>query len=159
MDTVSFEYFYWEEESNRYQWTKPELYVKKTNLEELFKEGEEIMFRFPGRRTEEIATIVKVRFDDSTGADMYDIKHRYNPDLICKWISRMQIKQVPKEGDALKLSIMEKQWKRTIKKKRKGSEILGCYDYSRPIRVTQRHPPPQWVLPLRYSLSPSTAFH
>ena len=134
MDSTSFEYFYWEEESNKYSWIKPELFSKRINTENYFKVGEEIMFRFPGRRAEEIATIHKLRFDDATGADMYDIKHKYNADLICKWIPRIQIKQVLKEGDALKLSIMEKQWKRTIKKKRELDEKKAKQEKQRRIQ-------------------------
>jgi hypothetical protein len=65
------------------------------------------MFVFPGRRVEENAIVTKVRFDDETGEDMYDLVHKYVPELAYKWIARMHIKFVPKEGDALMLAKLE----------------------------------------------------
>ena len=63
MDRQTAEYFYWTEEENLYQWVKPELYVRNTRVLETFALGEEVLFRFPGRRQEEAALITKVRFN------------------------------------------------------------------------------------------------
>ncbi len=60
MDRQTAEYFYWTEEENLYQWVKPELYVRNTKVLETFAVGEEVLYRFPGRRQEEAALITKV---------------------------------------------------------------------------------------------------
>eukprot|EP01038_Epipyxis_sp_PR26KG_P010329 gene10329-13878_t len=123
MDKKTSIYFYWQEENNLYQWDKPELYKKQViNLVEILSEGEEVMFRFPGRRNEEIVIVTKVRYDDETGEDMYDLQHKYNQDLSVKWIARHFIKNVPKEGDALLIANLEKKWRSTIKKQREIEE-------------------------------------
>lgn len=80
------------------------------------------MFAFPGRRVEENAIITKVRFDDETGEDMYDLVHKYVPELAYKWIPRLQIKFVPKEGDALMLAKLEVKWKMQLRRKREADE-------------------------------------
>jgi hypothetical protein len=53
---------------------------------------------------------------------MYDLHHKYNSELICKWISRVSIKLIPKEGDALMLAKLEKQWIQQLKKQRENEE-------------------------------------
>lgn len=121
-DKKTSEYFYWMEESNAYQWEKPEVFKRKLDAKELLKEGEEVMFVFPGRRQEEMAVITKLRFDDETGEDMYDLVHKYVPDMKYKWIPRIQIKFVPKEGDALMLAKLEVKWKALLRRKRDADE-------------------------------------
>ena len=121
-DKKTSEYFYWCEESNLYQWEKPAVFQRNLDARELLKEGEEVMFVFPGRRTEEMAIITKQRFDDETGGDMYDLVHKYMPELAFKWIPRMQIKFVPKEGDALMLAKLEVKWKIQLRRKREADE-------------------------------------
>ena len=121
-DKKTSEYFYWIEESNKYQWEKPAVFQRKLDVAELFKVGEDVMYIFPGRRTEEMAVITKVRFDDETGEDMYDLVHKYVPELVCKWVGRIQIKFVPKEGDALMLAKLEVKWKAQLRRKRDADE-------------------------------------
>jgi len=121
-DKKTSEYFYWNEDANAYQWEKPEVFKRKLDAKELLKEGEDVMFVFPGRRQEEMAVVTKVRFDDETGEDMYDLVHKYVPDLAYKWIPRMQIKFVPKEGDALMLAKLEVKWKAQLRRKRDADE-------------------------------------
>lgn len=65
------------------------------------------MFRFPGRPNEETAVVTRQRVDDQTGEDMYDLEHKYMPELQAKWVPRHEVKSMPKEGDALKLANME----------------------------------------------------
>ena len=121
-DKKTSEYFYWMEEANAYQWEKPEVFKRKLDVRELLKEGEDVMYVFPGRRVEEMAVITKVRFDDETGEDMYDLVHKYVPELAYKWVPRMQIKFVPKEGDALMLAKLEVKWKALLRRKRDADE-------------------------------------
>lgn len=121
-DKKTSEYFYWTEEANLYQWEKPQVFQRKLDAKELLKEGEDVMYIFPGRRTEEMAVITKVRFDDETGEDMYDLVHKYVPELAYKWVARMHIKFVPKEGDALMLAKLEVKWKQQLRRKREADE-------------------------------------
>lgn len=121
-DRKTSEFFYWNEEDNQYQWEKPQVFQRKLDTKELLKVGEEVMFIFPGRRVEEIAVITKVRFDDETGEDMYDLVHKYVPDMAFKWIARIHIKFVPKEGDALMLAKLEVKWKQLLRRKREADE-------------------------------------
>eukprot|EP01031_Cornospumella_fuschlensis_P036413 gene36413-44172_t len=121
-DTKTAEFFYWMEEENQYQWDKPVLYQRNLNPESEYKEGEDVMFRFPGRRQEETAVITKVRYDDQTGEDMYDLVHKYVPEMAFKWVPRIQIKHVPMEGDALMLAKMEVRWKHQIRRRREADE-------------------------------------
>ena len=46
--------------------------------------------------TEEVAIVKKLKFDDETGLDMYDIEHKYNKELFLRWVPRMRIKAIPK---------------------------------------------------------------
>ena len=77
---------------------------------------------FLGRRQAEVAIITRVRFDDETNEDMYDLHHKYNKELKCKWIPRVSIKLVPKEGDALMLAKLEKKWIQQLKKQKENDE-------------------------------------
>lgn len=74
---------------------------------EPFAVEEEVLFRFPGRINEESAIVTRVRKDDQTGEDMYDLQHKYGPEIIARWVPRHEVKAVPKEGEALKLAAME----------------------------------------------------
>lgn len=87
MDSKTAEHFYWEEEENLYRWDKPELFKRPDKKQiETLPIGEEVLYRFPGRRGDENAFVTKVRFDDETGEDMYDLQHKYNQELSeCVW--------------------------------------------------------------------------
>eukprot|EP00981_Chlorochromonas_danica_P012742 scaffold5382_cov162-Ochromonas_danica.AAC.4 len=119
-DNITAQYFYWQEEDNVYQWDKPALYVKNTKPESAFKEGQEVIFRFPTRRMDETAVVTKVRFDDQTGEDMYDLVHKYVPDIMARWVPRMLIKSVPMEGESLMLARMEVKWRQQIRRRREA---------------------------------------
>lgn len=41
---------------------------------------------------------------------MYDLVHRYAPEVEARWVPRHEVKAVPKEGEALKLANMEVRW-------------------------------------------------
>jgi hypothetical protein len=71
---------------------------------------------------EEIAIVRKVRFDDETGADMYDVEHKYVSGLWCKWIRRDLLRHVLKEGDAEVFANLEKNWRNQIRKQREAEE-------------------------------------
>jgi hypothetical protein len=122
IDKITSEYFYWAEEDNLYSWDKPNVFQRKKEPVNKFKLNEEVLYRFPGRRTEEVALVIKIRFDDETGEDVYDLQHKYNPSLLAKWIPRIQIKPVPMEGDALMLAKMEVKWKQVIRRQREADE-------------------------------------
>ena len=68
---------------------------------------EEVLYRFPGRPVEEVVLVTRVRQDDETGEEMYDLQHKAAPELEARWVPRHEVKAVPKEGDALKLANME----------------------------------------------------
>ena len=69
-------------------WDKPALPSKNLQLSEMYKIGEEVLYRFPGRRMEDLAIVRKIRFDDQTGEGMYDLENKYNSELYVKWVSR-----------------------------------------------------------------------
>ena len=122
IDKLSSEYFYWQEDENLFSWIKPNVFQRKKDPVNKYSENEEVLYRFPGRRTEEPAIILKVRFDDETGEDKYDLVHKYNAELKYKWIPRIQIKPMPLEGDALLLAKMEMKWKNVIRRRREAEE-------------------------------------
>lgn len=125
-DRITSEYFYWTEEENYYIWDKPvffnHLLHQSRNQKELLKVGEEVMYLFPGRRIEEIGVILKVRFDDSTGEDMYDVGHKYLESVKQKWVQRMELKKPPMEGEALMLRKLESRWVHQIRRKNEADE-------------------------------------
>eukprot|EP01036_Dinobryon_divergens_P026472 gene26472-35131_t len=120
---VTSEYFYWDEEANMFQWQKPDVFIKPdASVIETFEVDSEVMYRFAGRPTEEKAVVTRIRKDDQTGEDMYDLVHRYAPETQARWVSRHEVKSVPKEGEDLKLANMEIKWKMAIRKKRDQDE-------------------------------------
>tara|TARA_B110000090_G_C13245472_1_gene394263 strand:+ start:218 stop:835 length:618 start_codon:yes stop_codon:yes gene_type:complete len=96
VDNETSEYFYWQEDENRYLWDKPPLPKRTRKVIEYLKIGDEVNFKFPGKRDEEVAIVKKLKFDDETGLDMYDIEHKYNKELFLRWVPRMRIKAIPK---------------------------------------------------------------
>lgn len=56
-----------------------------------------------GKTREDLAIVTKLRFDDQTGEDMYDIVQKANKAVVFKWIPRMELKRPALEGDALML--------------------------------------------------------
>lgn len=124
MDNQTSEYFYWQEEENQYRWEKPPLFQrKKFDIKDVvFKEGDDVMFLFPGRRFEEVAIVRRVRYDDETGEPMYDVQHKYTPELYYKWIPRVRVKTVPLEGEEIKLAKLEQKWRTQIKRRREAEE-------------------------------------
>lgn len=122
IDNKTSEYFYWQEDENLYVWDKPALFQRKQAPKNKFREGEEVYYRFPGRYKEELAVIAKVRFDDETGEDFYDVQHKVAEDQLCRWVPQVAIKAVLKDGEELKLAKLEQRWKDQIKRRREAEE-------------------------------------
>ena len=80
--------------------------------------GEKVTFRFPGKNLDEEGVVVRIRQDDSTGEDMYDIRHHHDEKLVVKWNHRFKIKKIAKSGDELKLALSAAQWKKQIRRQR-----------------------------------------
>lgn len=57
-----------------------------------------VLYRFPNRTQEEVGVIEKLRFDDETGEDMYDLHPKFRPEERVKWIPHVHIKRIPLEG-------------------------------------------------------------
>ena len=91
------------------------------------------MYRFPGRSDEEGAIVTKVRVDDETGADCYDVKHRYM-DVAYKWISRHHLKIAVEDGVDMAVMNMEVKWRRQIKKKYENDERKAKKDKEEAIK-------------------------
>eukprot|EP00595_Chromulina_sp_UTEXLB2642_P002328 CAMPEP_0196765016 /NCGR_PEP_ID=MMETSP1095-20130614/7395_1 /TAXON_ID=96789 ORGANISM="Chromulina nebulosa, Strain UTEXLB2642" /NCGR_SAMPLE_ID=MMETSP1095 /ASSEMBLY_ACC=CAM_ASM_000446 /LENGTH=1218 /DNA_ID=CAMNT_0042122169 /DNA_START=3024 /DNA_END=6677 /DNA_ORIENTATION=+ len=119
-DTTSSEYFYWSEDSNNYSWEKPEVPDRSKKVVELFEVGDEVLYRFPGMTRDELAIVTRIRTDDETGDDMYDVVHKIKPELQLKWIAHIELKRPPLEGDALLLKRYEQIWRRQIKRNHEG---------------------------------------
>lgn len=120
VDNVTAEYFYWTEDTNRYQWDKPIITDRKKKMQKLFDIGQEVLYKFPGYTHEEIAVIDCIRFDDHTGEDHYDLHPKYRPDMPVKWVPHIKIKRRPLEGDALILQRFENAWIRLIRRNREA---------------------------------------
>jgi hypothetical protein len=88
--------------------------------------GDVVMYRFPGSRKDAEANITKVRFDDETGEDMYDMEHKYSDSLAFKWVPRHEIKKTVEVGDDPQVVLMEAKWKNQIRKKRDKDERLAA---------------------------------
>ena len=54
VDRETSEYFYWQEDNNRYLWEKPELPMRKKVIVEYIPIGEEVYFKFPGKRRKKL---------------------------------------------------------------------------------------------------------
>lgn len=122
VDSTSSEYFYWCEDDNRYQWHKPNVPQRSKVVVEYLKPGEEVFFRFPGKKYEELVIVLQLRFDDQTGGDMYDIVHKYDSNKKLKWISRLRLKKVPVGGDAMAMAREEKMWRQQLQRQREADE-------------------------------------
>lgn len=122
VDNDSSEYFYWQEDDNRYQWAKPPVPQKSKVVVEYLKMGEEVYFRFPGKRYDDIVVITRLRFDDETGGDMYDIEHKYDSTKKVTWVARMRLKQVPQGGDIIAQKREERAWRTALKRQREAEE-------------------------------------
>ena len=73
MDNETSEYFYWQEDENRYLWDKPPLPKRSRKVVEYLKIGDEVMFKFPEKREDEVCLVMKLRFDDETGVGECEI--------------------------------------------------------------------------------------
>jgi hypothetical protein len=122
VDKESSEYFYWQEDANRYLWDKPPLPQTKRVIVEYIPIDEEVYFKFKGRREEEIGLVKRLRFDDESGEDMYDVQHKFQADMFETWVSRMRLKIVPKGFDELRMRRAEVQWRNTLRRAREGDD-------------------------------------
>lgn len=114
-DKVTSEYFYWTEEENRYQWEKPEVPNRYNTVRDLLSIGAEVLYRLAGKYKAEPVIITKIRFDDTTGEDMYDIVLKYNQNLKFKWIPRVELQRPALEDDELMLRRLEERWTKQIR--------------------------------------------
>lgn len=63
--------------------------------------GKELLYLFPGQRVEENCKVTKVRFDDETGEDMYDVVHKENPALVRGSLTHSYLLELCRSMDAL----------------------------------------------------------
>ena len=103
VDSVSSEYLYWHEDSNTHQWLKPELSKVESEIDKvIYKEDDNVMFRFPGDWQDTLGIITRIRVDDETNEPMYDVcrTKKYFDKMIRdekqdpeQWIARHRIKK------------------------------------------------------------------
>jgi hypothetical protein len=122
VDNETSEYFYWCEDDNLYQWDKPPLPQKTKIVVDYLKIGEEVYFRFPGKRTDDVCVITRLRFDDQDGGDMYDLTHKYDAKYTARWVSRLRIKKLPTGGDMLAQLREERGWRNILARQRDAEE-------------------------------------
>ena len=125
VDSETAEFFYWQEDTNMYQWVKPETpkhIDPNSMMKELYQLGDNVVYKFEGFPSDEPAIVVRIRYDDQTGEDMYDLEHKFKPVHKKKWVARKYFKNAPKEGEELMLMRYEKQWKTQIRR-RKEAEL------------------------------------
>lgn len=100
----------------RYSWVKPAVPQKAITVLEYIPLEEEVYFKFPGERGDGVGIIKRLRFDDQTGEDCYDVQHKNKTEVYIKWVSRMRIKTIPKGHDELVLQRMERQWRNILRR-------------------------------------------
>ena len=122
VDSTSSEYFYWCEDDNRYQWHKPTVPQRSKAVVEYLRPNDEVFFRFPGKKYDELVYILQLRFDDETGADMYDVVHKYDTSMKIKWVSRIRLKKVPQGGDAMAMAREERKWRQQLQRQREADD-------------------------------------
>lgn len=133
LDKVSCEYFYFMEEWNEYNWLKPPLPTFKLALNggdniQYYNVGDEFQYVFEGRREPDPVVVTKLRFDDETGEDKYDIVHKWSTELKKIWVPRALLKAKPLDGDMLKLMRDEIKWRGIIKRQLEKVERLKQRD-------------------------------
>jgi hypothetical protein len=125
MDEESADFFYWQEDTDQYTWEKPQIphtqYVTKILPLEI---GEKVTFLFPNREKEEEAVVTRIRKDDETNEDLYDVVHTKNENLKIQWIERYRLKKLAKSGEELKLAIYAKDWKKQIRRQREKEKRI-----------------------------------
>ena len=80
--------------------------------------------KFPGKNGEQICTVIRIRQDDETNEDMYDLQHGTQEDLRVKWVPRYRIKKLAKSGDELILALSAAQWKKQIRRQREKEKRM-----------------------------------
>jgi hypothetical protein len=87
-DRLTFEKFYWAEEDwNHYRWDKPKI-PENVVKREILPEGQEMLYPFPGDIKPQLGVITKVRFDDQTGEELYDIEKKGKGGVKVRWVKR-----------------------------------------------------------------------
>jgi hypothetical protein len=124
IDRLTSEYFYWQPDTNEYSWTKPPVPDRTKKKVDYYQVGEQFLFLFPGRRVEDEVLITKIRFDDETGEDKYDIVHKYIEDLKMKWVPRLQLKRQTQSSEEMMLERLSRSWRQAIKRKRDKDERM-----------------------------------
>lgn len=120
MDADSADFFYYQEDTDTYSWDKPEIPSTKVmkKIIQVLEIGEEVTYRFPHREVDDVVIVTRLRKDDETNEDMYDIVHKRNDNIKAIWVPRFKLKKIAKSGDDLKLELMAGQWKRQIRRQR-----------------------------------------
>jgi hypothetical protein len=125
MDEDSADFFYWQEDTDHYTWTKPQIPHTKYQTKILPLEvGEKVTFLFPGKAREEEAIVTRIRKDDETGEDKYDIQHCRQESVRHQWIERYRLKKIAKTGEELKLALSAKEWKKQIRRQREKEKRI-----------------------------------
>lgn len=125
MDEDSADFFYWQEDTDQYTWTKPQIPATRYQTKILPLEiGEKVTFLFPGKEREEEAIVTRIRKDDETEEDMYDVQHCRNESLRVQWIERFRLKKIAKSGEELKLALYAKEWKKQIRRQREKEKRI-----------------------------------
>ena len=119
---------------NVFTFDKPEVQLESNYIEtsSALEIGEEVNFVFPEEEKESLGIVERIREDDETGEDLYDVRRKEtekekqmkirNKDttepLLCKWIPRIKLKKAVAGGDAAKLERMEAQWRNAIRRQK-----------------------------------------
>jgi hypothetical protein len=123
VDRKTLERFYWQGDDDTYSWGKPE-YPDSVKQEYKVKPrlGQQILYKVPERPVEEIFIVKRVRIDDETGEEFYDIVHPEEPELRFNVMPRGLIRIPPLTGEDLMYSRLEAKWRVVIKKYREQQE-------------------------------------
>jgi hypothetical protein len=129
MDKKTLELFYWQEDNNMFRWDKPKYNdADSYKALEYFKVNQEVLYITPSKE-EVLCVIIKIRFDDETGEDMYDVCKKFDPTAVFKWIRRIQLKTPPLEGDEYILMRLEVRWKKALRRQREADERKAKKEY------------------------------
>jgi hypothetical protein len=133
MDNISSEFLYWHEESNTHQWLKPATHsvAAKMNAALNFKINDEVSFRFPGDYKDEIGMVSRIRYDDETGDEMYDVVRtvvkegvRYPMEdcVPVTWVARFRVKKPILDKETLMLQRLEVGWRDQLRRQKAAEE-------------------------------------
>eukprot|EP01041_Mallomonas_annulata_P002379 gene2379-4623_t len=121
VDGDTAEHFYWFEEENVYQWEPPQIPSKDAEefvaIDDLF-EGDEVLFRFKGKKEPDPCVVTKIRIDDATHEKKYDIQHKFKKEIALKWVPRELIRRSAITVEQIKLQELEQMWRSQLRRTR-----------------------------------------